>query len=252
MDLTLPNGALVVTRWGNYVCVGDNSNFNLIDCRTGRGIPAIQVVQGSSSASSAQILKPACAAITDNEFLLASATGSGQTAIGIFCSGAGEAVRGTLQWSSYPRALAVEFPYVAALLRNNSIEIHNIIDQRLVQIIRFDPAMEIRHLVQGPGFSVWMSTLAKLLSFDIFQSQDPQSQGQEASEQERRTHYALTHVMARVLIAGRGGVSALVTTPLVLGADALLQNGDVDKALQKSEEATATLSSENRHRERIR
>ncbi|KAG0212916.1 transforming growth factor, beta receptor associated protein 1 [Mortierella sp. GBA30] len=241
-ELTLPNGALVVTRWKNFVCFADANDFNLIDCRVGRMIPVLPVVQSTSSGSSAQVLKPACIAIAENEFLLASATSSGQTAIGIFCSGAGDPVRGTLQWSSYPRALGVEFPYVAALLRNNIVEIHNILDQKLIQTIRFDPSTEARTIVQGPGLAVWMSTLANVLTLQS-NDQSPQMEAQR-SEMERRQQEAnrISTVLARVLVAGKDSVSALVTTPLVLHADILLQKGRVEEALLLSEKTMATMT----------
>lgn len=195
----------MVTRWKNFICLADAKDFNLIDSRVGRMIPVLPVVQSSNSGSNAQVLKPVCIAITENEFLLASATTSGQTAIGIFCSGAGDPVRGTLQWSSYPRALGIEFPYVAALLRGNIIEVHNILDQNLVQTIRFDSALEIRTLVQGPGLAVWMSSLARAL----VQQSETESQSQQETNR-------IATVLARVLFAGKDTVSALVTTPLVL------------------------------------
>ncbi|KAG0205351.1 hypothetical protein BGX33_007985 [Mortierella sp. NVP41] len=243
-ELSLPNGALVVTRWKNFICVADANDFKLIDSRVGRMIPVLPVVQSSNSGSNAQVLKPVCIAITENEFLLASATSSGQTAIGIFCSGAGDPVRGTLQWSSYPRALGIEFPYVAALLRGNIIEVHNILDQKLIQTLRFDSTLEIRTLVQGPGLAVWMSSLARVLAL---QSWHPSAtEGQSQQEVNR-----IATVLARVLFAGKDTVSALITTPLVLHADGLLQKGHVEEALLLSEKATATISEENRHRERL-
>lgn len=186
-------------------------------------IPVLPVVQSTSSGANAQVLRPTCIAIAENEFLLASATGSGQTAIGIFCTGAGDPVRGTLQWSSYPRALGVEFPYVAALLRNNVIEIHNIIDQKLIQTIRFDPSAELRTLVQGPGLAVWMSMLANVLTMQST-NMSPQMDAQQQAETERRQQEAnrISTVLARVLVAGKESVSALVTTPLVLHVGAIL------------------------------
>ncbi|KAF9576009.1 transforming growth factor, beta receptor associated protein 1 [Mortierella alpina] len=251
-ELTLPNGALIVSRWKNFVCFADANDFNLIDCRVGRMIPVLPVVQSASSGANAQVLRPTCIAIAENEFLLASATSSGQTAIGIFCTGAGDPVRGTLQWSSYPRALGVEFPYVAALLRNNVVEIHNILDQRLIQTIRFDPSAELRTLVQGPGLAVWMSMLANVLTM---QSADlsPEMDAQQHAETERRQQEAnrISTVLARVLVAGKESVSALVTTPLVLHADVLLQKGHVEEALLLSEKTMTTLSAENLHRERL-
>lgn len=195
------------------MCVADANDFKLIDLRVGRMIPVLPVVQSASAGSSAQVLKPVCIAIGENEFLLASATSSGQTAIGIFCSGSGEPVRGTLQWSSYPRSLGIEFPYVAALLRNNIIEIHNILDQKLIQTVRFDPSLEIRSIVQGPGLSVWMSALAHVLSL-----QAASSGGSSSPEIEKMAQdiHRISIVPARILIAGKDSVSALITTPLIL------------------------------------
>ncbi|KAG9327576.1 hypothetical protein KVV02_003821 [Mortierella alpina] len=251
-ELTLPNGALIVSRWKNFVCFADANDFNLIDCRVGRMIPVLPVVQSASSGANAQVLRPTCIAIAENEFLLASATSSGQTAIGIFCTGAGDPVRGTLQWSSYPRALGVEFPYVAALLRNNVVEIHNILDQKLIQTIRFDPSAELRTLVQGPGLAVWMSMLANVLTMQST-NMSPQMDAQQHAEAERRQQEAnrISTVLARVLVAGKESVSALVTTPLVLHADVLLQKGHVEEALLLSEKTLTTLSAENLHRERL-
>jgi len=201
------------------VWVADANDFKLIDTRAGRMVPILPVVQGAQSGSNAQVLKPVCACITENEFLLASATGSGQTTIGIFCTGTGDPARGTLQWSSYPRALAVEFPYVIALLRGNVIEVHNILDQKLIQTIRFDPSVEVRTLMQGSGINVWMSTLANVLTLETVVG-GAQSQGGRVFEQQETNRIAT--VLARMLIAGKDSVSSLVMTPLVLHVSVII------------------------------
>ncbi|KAF9173570.1 transforming growth factor, beta receptor associated protein 1 [Mortierella sp. AD010] len=245
MELNLPNGALVVTRWDNIVCVADGNDFNLIDTRVGRMIPVLPVVQSAPSGSNSTVLKPVCIPIAGDEFLLASATSSGQTAIGIFCTGSGEPVRGTLQWSSYPRALAVEFPYVMALLRGNVIEVHNILDQK--QVDRLEPPIETRALIQGSGIAVWMSALAKVLTLQQY-NQDRRRAESGRNQQETGR---IPSVLARVLIAGADSVSALVATPPVLHADNLLQKGRVEEALLLSEKMAATISAGNLHRDRL-
>ncbi|KAF9355415.1 hypothetical protein BGX26_006596 [Mortierella sp. AD094] len=244
-ELNLPNGALVVTRWDNTVCVADGNDFNLIDTRVGRMIPVLPVVQSAPSGSNSMVLKPVCIPIAGDEFLLASATSSGQTAIGIFCTGSGEPVRGTLQWSSYPRALAVEFPYVMALLKGNVIEVHNILDQK--QVDRFEPPIETRTLIQGSGMTVWMSSLAKVLTLQQYN----QDRGRTESGRNPQETSRIPSVLARVLIAGTDSVSALVATPPVLHADNLLQKGRVEEALLLSEKMAATISAGNLHKERL-
>ncbi|KAF9970431.1 transforming growth factor, beta receptor associated protein 1 [Actinomortierella ambigua] len=247
-DLSLPNGSLATVRWKNHVCFADTQDFGLIDVRAGRMISVLPVSQGGRSGPghNTGIIKPVCAAIGDNEFLMASATGSGQTTIGIFCSAAGDPVRGTLQWSSYPRMLGVEYPYVAALLRNNTVEIHNILDQHMVQVIRFDSAIEARSLVQTPGLRVWVAALSHVLATRARPSEDAEDQARQLEHAAR-----LATVPARLLIAGRDSVSALVITPLVLQADTLLQQGRIEEAILLSERALSTISADNLHRERL-
>ncbi|KAG0230700.1 transforming growth factor, beta receptor associated protein 1 [Actinomortierella wolfii] len=246
-DLSLPNGSLSTIRWGSHVCFADSQDFGLIDVRAGRMISVLPVSQGrSGTGHHAGVVKPVCAAIGENEFLMASATGSGQTTIGIFCSASGDPVRGTLQWSSYPRMLGVEFPYVAALLRNNTVEIHNILDQKLVQVVRFDASMEARALVQTPGLPVWVAALSHVLATRTKQPEDAQEQAGQLEHALR-----LATVPARLLIAGKDGVSALVITPLVLKADMLLHQGRIEEAILLSEKALSTISADNLHRERL-
>ncbi|KAF9166248.1 hypothetical protein DFQ26_008389 [Actinomortierella ambigua] len=267
-DLSLPNGSLATIRWRNHVCFADAQDFGLIDVRAGRMITVLPVAQGGGRSGSGGgnggggghhnpgVSKPVCAAIGDNEFLMASATGSGQTTIGIFCSAAGDPVRGTLQWSSYPRMLGVEYPYVAALLRNNTVEIHNILDQHMVQVVRFETAVEARALVQTSGLRVWVAALSHVLATRTRQpsslSSSDNNEDSEAQAARQLEHAArLATVPARLLVAGKDSVSALVITPLVLQADTLLQQGRIEEAILLSERALSTISADNLHRERL-
>jgi hypothetical protein len=107
----------------------------------------------------------------------------------------------------------VEFPYVIALLKGNVVEVHNILDQKLVQTIRFDQSMELRTLMQGSGIKVWMSTLAKVLKLETVGGG---ASAQDDKSLDRQETNRIATVLARILIAGKDTVSALVTTPLVL------------------------------------
>lgn len=67
------------------------------------------------------------------EFLILSWTGA--STLGVFISGAGDPVRGTLEWPAHPRAVVLDYPYVAALLPNRTVEIHSIESQGIVQVL---------------------------------------------------------------------------------------------------------------------
>jgi hypothetical protein len=67
------------------------------------------------------------------EFLILSWTGA--STLGVFVSGGGDPVRGTLEWPAHPRAVVFDYPYVAALLPNRTVEIHSIESQSIVQVL---------------------------------------------------------------------------------------------------------------------
>lgn len=89
--------------------------------------------------------RPTVLCVGKNEFLVASHTGD--SAIGIFLEDSGApSQRGTIEWSSNPRSVVVDYPYVVALLRNNSIEVHSLHTQEIVQVLRVEEGLDARTL----------------------------------------------------------------------------------------------------------
>lgn len=185
--------------------------------------------------------RPLVAVVKQDEFLVVSGNSEGQ--IGLFVNGNGDAIRGTLQWSSYPKALCVEFPYVAALLRNNSIEIHNILDQSLLQTIPLDPSIDAKGMAFGHGIKVWMDELAHKLQRHQWQKDEPEDI--ELTSQLQREISRYSTAAARILVYGNDTVLAQVSTPLVVQVDGLLENNLVEEAMQLAEQARNTMSSDN-------
>lgn len=58
-------------------------------------LPITQVHEGGSAS-----IGPIAAVVSDEEFLLVSSMG--QSAMGVFVTGNGDPVRGTIEWVSYP------------------------------------------------------------------------------------------------------------------------------------------------------
>lgn len=244
------------------ICLADNHQYKLINLQQSSVtllIPTPQVPVTSPTllgGSGTQLVpRPLIAVVKKDEFLVVS--GNADSQIGIFVNANGDAIRGTLQWSSYPKALVVEFPYVAALLRNNSIEIHNILDQNLLQTIPLDSSLmggvgEAKGMTFGHGIKVWMDVLAKKLKRHTWQ-QD-QMQDAELSSQLQREIIRYSTAAARILIYGHDTVLAQVTTPLVVQVDTLLENNLVEEAMQLAEQARHTMSNDtnNVYVERLR
>lgn len=125
------------------------------------GLPISQSAQVSSARTRPSILPiPAY----DDElpcFLITSHSDSGT--LGAFVRADGEPTARLLEWPSHPRAVVADFPYVCALLRNDTIHIHHLPTLTLVEIQPVDPAWEPRFLVStapnphlcasGPGLA---------------------------------------------------------------------------------------------------
>ncbi|KAJ7158395.1 hypothetical protein C8R43DRAFT_1087068 [Mycena crocata] len=112
-EIPLPNGAVLARRSGQCLCIADKTQYSIVDLPFA-GSPGICVTGDSPT-----------------EFLILSWTGA--STLGVFISGAGDPVRGTLEWPAHPRAVVLDYPYVAALLPNRTVEIHSIETQSIVQ-----------------------------------------------------------------------------------------------------------------------
>jgi len=104
--------------------------------------------------------------------------------MGVFINLNGDPVRGTLQWSSHPLSVSLEYPHVTALLQDQTIVVHNVDSQEIVQTIPAPPlpspsetslmallGAERRALVMSPnGFFVpsqWQSEKLSLKKFNL-------------------------------------------------------------------------------------
>lgn len=155
----------------------------------------------------------------------------------------GEPVHGTMQWSSYPKAICVEYPYIAALLRNQTIEIHNVLDQQLLQIIQLNSSVQARGMAFGQGIKVWMEGLARRLRRRPWKAAEQDvNEEEEANYRRQVARYAT--MPARVLVYGRDAVLAQLVTPLVVQVDGLLDNHEIEVALETADQARNTMSAD--------
>uniref|UniRef100_A0A0K3C490 BY PROTMAP: gi/472583522/gb/EMS21155.1/ TGF beta receptor associated protein [Rhodosporidium toruloides NP11] gi/647396884/emb/CDR39543.1/ RHTO0S04e06238g1_1 [Rhodosporidium toruloides] n=1 Tax=Rhodotorula toruloides TaxID=5286 RepID=A0A0K3C490_RHOTO len=229
-DLPLPNGALIASLRRDRICIADAENYSI---------------------------RPAIACVASNEFLVASHTGS--TTLGVFVNESGEPCRGTLEWASNLRSLVVDSQYSIALLYNNTIEIHSIHTQEIVQVVQLpssSPAASPSPLDFQPrslfrsalGLELGAATGAQkiepvdvpLLPSSPAKSDPPRTptkrasrasissasirsgiSGATGSSEDRPGKRTLT----RVLVVGRNGLYSLSPLTLVVQADALIDKG---------------------------
>ncbi|KAI9279180.1 hypothetical protein BY458DRAFT_64390 [Sporodiniella umbellata] len=230
------------------LCLADHQSYKLINLSLSSLTPLTQTPQMPSASAnlilgSQLIARPLVAVVKKDEFLIVDGgSGLNQQTIGICLNANGDPVRGTLQWSNYPKSICVEFPYVVALLSNYTIEIHNIQDQTLLQKIPIDNSVEAKGLVFGHGIKVWMDSLAKSLKRTPWKQQlsDP-----EIEIELQRETIKYSTIASRILVYGKDSVMAQVTTPLTIQVDGLLENSLVEEAMQLADQARNTMSEED-------
>lgn len=246
--MPLQDGAIALTRHSRILCLADNQFYKLINVQQSSvtlliPTPQVSVMSSTLLGTGKQLVPyPLITVIKKDEFLVVSGSAENQT-IGIFVNSNGDAIRGTLQWSSYPKALCVEFPYVAALLRNNTIEIHNILDQALLQTIHLDPTIEPKGMTFAHGIKVWMDVLAKTLKRRPWPELEDNDIDLESQLQREIIRYSTT--VARILIYGKDSILAQITTPLTVQVDTLLEQNFIEDAIQLAEQARNTMSNDN-------
>ena len=94
---------------GRYLCAADTENYDMIDLVASTSIPLLPFNQVPSPESTNNIIRPLVVVISEEEFLLISSMGA--SAMGVFITGNGDPVRGTLEWRSYPRSICTSFTF---------------------------------------------------------------------------------------------------------------------------------------------
>ena len=101
-EIPLPYGATLARRIGRSLCIADKENYNMVDLEGASLFPIIPLSQAPDSAIA---VKPSITVVGDNEYLIISWTGA--STIGLFITGDGDPVRGTVEWPRHPEAVCM-------------------------------------------------------------------------------------------------------------------------------------------------
>ncbi|CAG8455984.1 9617_t:CDS:10, partial [Acaulospora morrowiae] len=247
--IALPDGAMTACQYGPYMCIADHQWYKLINLKEKR-LENVMQYNDRNSAMGNEMFKPIITIIGDSEFLLALPANRQFISFRLEPGrGMWEPVRGTLQWQSLPRAIGVELPYVVALLRNNQVEVHNIMDQQLVQ--SFQLPSKFRTISTGPGIKVRVAGLMERLKLENLFSVAYDDNSTPPDEFKIGQDNFLPTVPTRLILAGSEFVMALATTPITVQVDAMLDANRVEEALELAEQAIRTATPENVHSERM-
>ncbi|KAJ4490232.1 hypothetical protein J3R30DRAFT_49846 [Lentinula aciculospora] len=130
-EIPLPQGGILACRVGSSLCIADKSYYNMINLDTAEMFPILPLNQDYNNPELP--VEPFIVPTGEDDFLVVSWTGS--NSMGIFLTGSGDPVRGTLAWAQHPTSISLDLPHVTAILPDGTLEIHNIDSQSLVQVI---------------------------------------------------------------------------------------------------------------------
>ncbi|ODQ52457.1 hypothetical protein SAICODRAFT_81093 [Saitoella complicata NRRL Y-17804] len=265
-DVDYPN-ALVAAQRGSIACVANARSYDLIDLDNLGKIPLFPVVQGDDLASSpgaatllaqmtgTTVVKPMVVGIGADEFLVTSASPEGMgPAIGLLVNLDGEVTRGTLMWDEYPIDITFEDPHVVALFKDGSLQVHSINTQELVQTVKapqLDNATSVRHI--AGGYKILSQALAdKLAQVRYVQPEDELDEKLSAriwEEIEAVRRISLT--TTSLFITTQTSISTLLSAPLFLHVNALLDQKRIEEALVMAEDAIFNMRPEDMNPERL-
>ncbi|KDR80363.1 hypothetical protein GALMADRAFT_62776 [Galerina marginata CBS 339.88] len=130
-EIPLQPGTIVARRTGKTMCLADKAYYSILDLEAASIFQVLPVSQAIDETPF--VVKPSITVISQNEYLILSWTGA--STLGLFITSEGDPVRGTLEWPSHPEAICLDYPHITSLLPNNTIEIHSIETQAIVQVI---------------------------------------------------------------------------------------------------------------------
>lgn len=96
--MAFQEGTTLARRSGRYVCAADKEYYNMADLEAASLFQLMPISQDPSV-----VVKPCITVISENEFLIFSWTGV--STLGVFITGDGLPVRGTLEWNSHPESV---------------------------------------------------------------------------------------------------------------------------------------------------
>ncbi|BFZ61163.1 hypothetical protein YB2330_002222 [Saitoella coloradoensis] len=269
-DVDYPN-ALVAAQRGSIACVANARSYDLIDLDNLGKIPLFPVVQGDDLAASpgaatllaqmtgTTVVKPMVVGIGADEFLVTSASPEGMgPAIGLFVNLDGEVTRGTLMWDEYPAEITFEDPHVVALFKNGTLQVHSINTQELVQTVRASSRLNnptsIRHIASG--YKILSQALADKLVQVRYTL--PNETELELDEKLRTRIWEEIEAVRRIsstttslFITSQTSIATLLTSPLFLHVNALLDQKRIEEALILAEDAMSNMRPEDMNPERM-
>lgn len=128
------NGCIAGVQRSNHVIVARDDSYELIDMDHSQKIQLFPIMATSETVSN---ILPIIRSVSKNEFLLVcGGNKKADPAMGMIIDVNGDVTRSTIAWDEYPDCLAIDFPYVLAIIGGNRLIVSSLHEQGTLQTIQ--------------------------------------------------------------------------------------------------------------------
>ncbi|QRV76809.1 vacuolar protein-sorting-associated protein 39 [Ceratobasidium sp. AG-Ba] len=236
-------------RWGAVMCTTDSENYNILGLDNFSMLPVMPLPSLTTPGT-----RPRIVSSGDGGFVVLQASGDG--GIAVFLTPSGDPDGALIEMPYFPIDIALDPPYLIALLPNNTIEIHNYTLQppAIVQVISrpegFSPhslvtSVSAGYLVPAGERDAKLSiTRIPLLLHPPVSSQPPKIEEPQIEEQSgsgltppptpipAKDQTPTTYARARTVLVSNDAIQSLVPATLLSQAESLLSAGRTKDVLR--------------------
>ncbi|ODV90836.1 hypothetical protein CANCADRAFT_2559 [Tortispora caseinolytica NRRL Y-17796] len=232
--------AIVGSQHKSLALVATSANYDILDIENGRKIPLFPII---SDPDSTDTLAPLLAKLPSNEFLLATASGSNQPAVGIFINSEGDITRGTITWESYPSSIAALNSEIAAIY-DQKINLHDTNSQSFSSSLALPDSSE--YFLQPVLTDIeipFLPLASKIASVPLIPSKELETQ----LEQEHQAAVKMASVSSQVVLCRRkdGALSTIIQPPPLFQLEELILNSKFEEALTQLDVLIRTTTTES-------
>lgn len=246
-------GVIVGVRRSSYALVANAESYDLVDLQNVRKIPLFPISQGGNEpepeteATSEskdeykkepescswsvteegkdQRIEPIIVPVASNEFLVTSGTTITEPSMGLVINVDGDITRGTIAWPQYPTSVAVDYPYVAAVV-GNAVQFNTLHDQSLIQTIQFE-SLPLLFTVLTP-YTVSYQQLADKIR--LVPLREEQKHDAERISKQKEIASKLSNISSSLQIySEKAGVECLLSSPRLLYLEKMVKDNKIDE-----------------------
>ncbi|KAJ2806150.1 hypothetical protein H4R21_000982 [Coemansia helicoidea] len=134
-EVPIESSVASICQYGNYVCLADTETYKILDlakARAGGAREAAQLElmptqQPRTNAATGRVVRPPrprTLVVGPDEFMFLTPSGDDAT-LGVMVTATGEALRGTLQFATYPKSIVYDDPYVVATFGSGQVDVYD-------------------------------------------------------------------------------------------------------------------------------